>query len=200
MKTGNYLKLETICVLLQHSPIRNYLKLFEVRNFLWPPATQPFSSFGYTHTDRRALPGAVNTTPLKHKREQETDVEKTISTKNPCHLFPSCHSISLVLKYFCHWGLCQSAKLVCHETHNESTQHQWASEWETFVCQVYNFASEIQSLFTIILYVDFCKKRKRFYCINYALGSVMWCWFFRRLQSHIDEQSRWLSKAGTHRE
>ena len=29
-----------------------------------------------------------------------------------------------------------------------TTQHQWASEWETFVCQVYNSASEIQSLFT----------------------------------------------------
>ena len=174
----------------------------------------------HTHTDRRALLCAVNTTPLKHKREQEIDVEKTISTKNPCHLFPTCHFICLVLKYFCRWGLCQSAKLVCHETHNESTQHQWASEWETFVCQVYNFASEIQSLFTWskisdllfvscstdsprnwpVLYVDFCKKRKSFFCINYALGSVMWCWFFRRLQSHIDEQSRWLSKAGTYRE
>ena len=84
MRRGNYLKLETICVLLQHSPIRNYLKLFEVRNYLWPPATQPFSSFGYTHThtDRRALPGAVNTTPLKHKREQEIDVEKTIPQKS----------------------------------------------------------------------------------------------------------------------
>ena len=141
----NYLKLETFCGLLQHSPSLH------------------LDTHTQTHGDRRALPGAVNTTPLKHKREQEIDVEKTISTKNPCHLFPSCHSISLVLKYFCHWGLCQSAKLVCHETHNESTQHQWASEWETFVCQVYNFASEIQSLFTIILYVDFCKKRKSFF-------------------------------------
>ena len=161
----NYLKLETICGLLQHSPSLH------------------LDTHTQTHGDRRALPGAVNTTPLKHKREQETDVEKTISTKNPCHLFPSCHSISLVLKYFCHWGLCQSAKLVCHETHNESTQHQWASEWETFVCQVYNSASEIQSLFTWskisdllfvscstdsprnwpVLYVDFCKKIKSFF-------------------------------------
>ena len=74
------MKLETICVLLQHSPIRNYLKLFEVRNYLWLPATQPFSSFEYTHTDtdRRALLGAVNTTPLKHKREQEIDMERRL--------------------------------------------------------------------------------------------------------------------------
>ena len=129
------MKLETICVLLQHSPIRIYMKLFEIRNYLCSSCnTALLFIWIHTHTDRRALPGVVNTTPLKHKREQEIDVEKTISTKNPCHLFPSCHSISLVLKYFCHWGLCQSAKLVCHETHNESTHTAPVSIWVRDIC------------------------------------------------------------------
>ena len=95
------MKSESICVLCPPTT-QPYLKVFEIRNYLCPPATQPFSSFGYTHThtdtDRRALLGAVNTTPLKHKREQEIDVERTISPKNPRHLFPSCHFICLVLK------------------------------------------------------------------------------------------------------
>ena len=38
-------KLETICVLLlQHSPIRNYLKLFEVRNYLCPVQHSPLET------------------------------------------------------------------------------------------------------------------------------------------------------------
>ena len=145
------MKLETICVLLQHSPIRNYLKLFKVRNYLCSSCNTALLfilTHTHTHTDRRALPGAVNTTPLKHKREQEIDVEKTISTKNPCHLFPTCHFICLVLKYFGRWGLCQSAKLVCHETHNESTRHQRASELRDICLPSSQLSPEIQSLFT----------------------------------------------------
>ena len=56
------MKLETICVLLQHSPSLHLDT--------------------HTHRDRRALLCAVNTTPLKHKREQEIDVEKTIPQKS----------------------------------------------------------------------------------------------------------------------
>ena len=98
--TQSYFELFEIRNYLYPPATQPYFKLFEVRNYLYPRATQPFSSFGYTHThtDRRALLGAVNTTPLKHKREQEIDVEKTISPKNPRHLFPSCHFICLVLK------------------------------------------------------------------------------------------------------
>ena len=118
-------------------------------------------------------------------------------------------------------GLCQSAKLVCHETHNESTQHSTSehlSERHLFakftivtrdsiiIHLEQNQWFVICSLSTDsprdwpVLCVDFCKKGKCIFCIICALGSLMWCWFLRRLQSHIDERSRSLSRAGTHRE